>query len=76
MRRFGQFLAGLGLALGVAVGLATMWPSHLVGLSWLLAVGMVKLGFVSALGLIAGGAVLQRIANRAEAREQLPPPRA
>ena len=74
MRRIGQLLAGLGVALGCVVGLGTLLPVHLTGLSWLLAVGMAKLAFGSALGLIAGGAVLQRLANRAAEREQLLPP--
>jgi hypothetical protein len=48
-----------------------MFAPDMVGLSWLIAVGLVKLTFVSSLGLIAGGAVLQRIANRSEERERL-----
>ena len=51
-------------------------PIQLVGLSWLIAVGLAKLTFVAALGLVAGGAVLQRLARRAEERERLSPPRA
>jgi hypothetical protein len=76
MRRLGQALALLGLALGGAVGLGIMFAPDMVGLSWLIAVGLVKLAFASSLGLIAGGAVLQRIANRSEERERLlsPPP--
>ena len=74
MRRLGQALALLGLALGGLLGIAILVPVHLTGLAWLIEVGLAKLTFVSSLGLIAGGAVLRRIANRAAAREQLPPP--
>ena len=74
MRRLGQALALLGLALGGLLGIAVLVPVHLVGLSWLVAVGLAKLTFATALGLIAGGAVLRRIANRTAERAQLPPP--
>ena len=64
MRRLGQLLALLGLGLGGALCAGLYLPVHLAGLRWLIAVGLVKLGFASSLGLMAGGAVLQRIANR------------
>ena len=75
MRRLGQALALLGHALGGLLGFALLVPIHLMGLSWLVAAGLAKLTFASALGLIAGGAVLQRIGNRAAERERLPPRR-
>ena len=68
MRRFGQFLAALGLVLGTCVALSLFLPLTVSGWSWLIAVGMVKLSLLSSLGLIAGGAFLQRLARR---REQL-----
>ena len=68
MRRFGQFLASLGLVLGTFVALSLFLPLTVSGWSWLIAVGMVKLSLLSSLGLIAGGAFLQRLARR---REQL-----
>jgi hypothetical protein len=75
MRRFGQLLALLGLLIGGVVSLAIIIPIHLVGISWLIGVGLVKLTLAAALGLIAGGAVLQRIARGTEERERLSAPR-
>ena len=80
MRRFGQFLAALGLVLGTFVALSLFLPLTVSGWSWLIAVGMVKLSLLSSLGLIAGGAFLQRLARRRERRElesgatPVPPP--
>ena len=51
MRRLGQALALLGLALGGLLGFALLVPIHLMGLSWLVAAGLAKLTFASALGL-------------------------
>jgi hypothetical protein len=75
MRRFGQVLAFLGLLIGGATAIALTLPIHLVGIAWLIAVGMVKLTFVASFGLIAGGAVLQRTALRREERARLSAPR-
>lgn len=64
----------LGLALGAAVSLGLLLGNFVVwthGLTWLLAIGLVKLTFAGALGLIAGGAALRRLANRAEERRRL-----
>ena len=80
MRRLGQLLAILGLLLGTFVGLSLFLPLTLSGWAWLIAAGMVKLSFLSAVGLIAGGAVLQRLAKRQavlqleSATTPLPPP--
>jgi hypothetical protein len=41
------------------------------GVSWLIAVGLVKLTLIASGGLIAAGAVLQRLARRAEDRARL-----
>jgi hypothetical protein len=71
MRRFGRFLAVLGLLLGGAAALALALPIHITGISWLIAAGLVKLTFASSLGLIAGGAVFQRIGKRNEERARL-----
>jgi hypothetical protein len=50
-------------------------PMHLAGISWLIAVGLIKLTFAASLGLIGGGAILQRIARRNDERARLAPPR-
>jgi len=75
MRRLGQVLAFLGLLIGGATAIALTLPVHLAGIAWLVAVGLVKLTFVASFGLIAGGAVLQRIAGRNEERARLASPR-
>ena len=75
MRRFGQFLMSIGLAFGALLGVGMLLPGHYLGISWLIAVGLAKVTLVSALGLIGGGAVLQRLANRESERDRLPPPR-
>jgi hypothetical protein len=59
----------------IAAGVAVVLPGHLAGVSWLLAIGMIRLTLTASLGLMAGGAVLQRIAHRTEERERLAPPR-
>ena len=69
MRRLGRYLAILGLLLGTVTGLSLLLPPTLSGWWWLIAVGMVKLTFISSLGLIAGGAFLQRLGKRREALE-------
>ncbi len=75
MRRFGQLLSLLGLAVGGLLGLTMLVPLHLMGLSWLVAVGLAKLAFVGSLMLIWAGAVVQRVAIRSAERAELPPPR-
>jgi hypothetical protein len=72
MRRLGLTLLALGVAVGTATGLAVLLGFNPLGLSWLLAVGAVKLAFAGSLGLMAGGAVFLRLHNRQMARE-LPP---
>ena len=67
MKRFGQLLLALGLGLGIATGAALLLPWQLTGFAWLLGVGVAKLAFAGAVGLMAGGAVCQRLAARADA---------
>jgi hypothetical protein len=71
MRLFGSVLLALGVLLGLAVALAMALGVTIPGVSWLVAVGLVKLTLIAAGGLIAAGAVLQRLAKRAEDREKL-----
>ena len=75
MRRFGQLLTWLGLVVGGLLGLTMLLPLRVVGLSWLVAVGLAKLALVGSLVLIGAGAVMQRIALRTAERAELPPPR-
>ena len=71
MRLFGSVLLALGVLLGLAVALGMALGVTIPGVSWLIAVGLIKLTLVAAGGLIAAGAVLQRLAKRAEDRERL-----
>jgi hypothetical protein len=68
MRTLGQILMGVGALLGIAVGIGVALPIPMVGVTWLVAVGLVKLTFVAALGLMASGATLLRIAHRSESK--------
>jgi hypothetical protein len=75
MRALGAVLMGIGLGLGATLAFALIvghWSPWLTSLPWLVAVGLAKLTFVGALGLLASGAVVRRLAIRAEARAHLP----
>lgn len=69
MRRIGQFLLALGVAVGVVMALAMAIHLGLAGAPWLVNVALAKLGLLAAGGLMAGGAVSMRLANRREQRE-------
>ena len=71
MRWFGQALMVLGVAVGGGVGVAMLLHLSIPGVSWLVAVGLAKLALISAGGLLAGGAFLQRIDARRHERERL-----
>ncbi len=71
MRRLGQGLLWLGASLGVAVGLAWLTGVHPAGWSWILTVGVAKLTLASSLGLMGGGAVCLRLAQREQQRNRL-----
>jgi len=72
MKRFGQFLMGLGAVVGVAVGVAMLAHLGVNGGPWLVNVAMAKLGLIAAGGLMAGGAASVRIAKRREQSNLLP----
>lgn len=72
MRRFGQLLMLLGLGLGSFVGIAILAGFTFPGVSWLVALGLAKLTLIASGGLLAGGAVLQRLASRRDS-DRLPP---
>ena len=73
LRKFGDSLMWLGTGMGTAVGVGLMFGVALPGLPWLVAVGLVKLTLIAALGLIAGGAIVRRLSIRAEQRDLLLP---
>ena len=64
-----------GAMVGVADACAIAIHFGVVGAPWLVNVALAKLAFIGAGGLMAGGAVLGRLARRRETRE-LPPPSA
>ena len=73
MRKLGQFLTTLGLALGSTICIGLLLPIHLAGVSWLIGLGLTKLAFAASGGLMAGGAVLIRAGTRnAERKRMLP----
>ena len=69
MRRVGQIMMALGAAVGASVGLAMLVHFGLAGVPWLINVALAKLGLVSAVALMTGGAVSVRLAKRDEARK-------
>jgi hypothetical protein len=71
MRVLGTILLVLGALVGSGVGVGMLLGLSVPGVSWLIAVGLVKLTLIASGGLIAAGAVLQRLARRAEDRARL-----
>lgn len=74
MRRFGQLLMGLGLAVGGIVGLGILVGLNWPDLPWFLRVGIAKLGLFGSAGIMTAGAVITRLARRAEQRRLGSPP--
>jgi hypothetical protein len=68
MKRFGDVLMGIGVAIGVIVGIAFMMGVRVNGMPFLIAVGLGKLTFLTALGFLGVGAAVRRIAVRRETR--------
>jgi hypothetical protein len=66
MRRIANLLMALGLAVGVVDACAIFFHIGLAGVPWFVNVALAKLGFVAALGLLGGGAVVGRISRRQE----------
>ncbi len=64
----------LGTAVGAAVAFAVFAHLGVAGAPWLLNVALVKLGFIGAVGLMAGGAISVRLAARRELRQLGSPP--
>lgn len=71
MRPFGALLLALGTLLGCAVGVAILFGVQPPGVSWLVAVGLAKLTLIASGGLMAGGALLLRLAKRSDERARL-----
>jgi hypothetical protein len=71
VRPLGAVLLTLGVLLGSSIGVGMLLGVNLPGVSWLVAVGLVKLTLIASGGLIAAGAVLQRLAKRGDERARL-----
>lgn len=71
MRSAGTLLLMAGALAGALVGLGLLFGIPVPGLPWLLVVGLVKLALLGSLGLMASGAVLLRLARRADERARL-----
>ena len=71
MKPLGSVLIAIGALVGVAVGLGIMAGVTLPGVSWFIAVGLVKLTLLAAVGFMGVGATLIRLANRAERRNRI-----
>lgn len=67
----GAFLLWTGLAVGSLVGLGMLLGVKIGNTPWFMAIGLVKITLVGAVGLMIAGASLQRLAKRDEARRQL-----
>lgn len=71
MKHVGTALLILGVLVGSAVGVAMFLGVTLPGVSWLVAVGLAKLTLIASGGLMAAGAVLHRLAKRADDRARV-----
>ena len=71
MRPLGTALLILGILLGSSIGIGMLLGVTVPGVSWLVAVGLTKLALIASGGLIASGALLQRLAKRVEDRARL-----
>ena len=69
MKRFGTFLMILGLGAGIALGISTIVNVSVDGVPLLAAIGLGKLSFLVALGLMGVGAGVRRLALREERRQ-------
>jgi hypothetical protein len=75
IRVVGRALLWLGLLVGIVGGIGLTVGFHFTGIAWLVAIGLAKLTLATSLGLMAGGAVLQRLAQRDEKRKAVEAPR-
>jgi hypothetical protein len=67
----GSILMILGLLVGLADGFFIVTGGNAFGFSWIVSVALAKMIFISSLGLLGVGAVLQRLANREAMRSRL-----
>jgi hypothetical protein len=68
MKRIGAALMILGAIVGVVAGAWVVVGLDRVHLPWLISVGLVKLIVAASFGIMGAGAMLTRIARKAESR--------
>jgi hypothetical protein len=70
MKRLGLLLMWLGLAMGVVLSIAFLVNLKVGNIPLLVAIGLGKLSFIAAVGVMAAGAGLRRLGLRRESRER------
>jgi len=75
MKRLGSLFMGAGLVVGIALGVGVIAGINVGGVPLLVAIGLGKLTFAAALGMMGAGAVLRRLALRRDQREPMSLPR-
>ena len=71
MKRLGDVLMAIGVAIGAVVAIALAMGIRVNGMPFLVSVGLAKLTVLTALGFLAGGAVVRRLGKRREERERV-----
>ena len=74
MKHVARLLMWTGAMVGVADACAIAVHLGVAGAPWIVNVALAKLAFIGAGGLMAGGAVVGRLAARRDARRLEPPP--
>ena len=69
MKRLGSLLMALGLIIGLLLGIGVIAGVKVAGVPLLMAIGLGKLTFVGAIGLMAAGAAVRRLAQRQKQRQ-------
>lgn len=69
LKRFGSFLMAIGLLIGGILGIGVIAGIKVSGVPLLIAIGLGKLTFLGAIGLMGAGAALRRLALREEHRK-------
>lgn len=75
VRIIGNTLIGAGIVVGSGVALVMLGGVPLPAMPWIVAVGLAKLTLLGSGGLMAAGAVCNRLALRQEQRALTPPSR-
>ncbi|HJQ20727.1 MAG TPA: hypothetical protein VJ867_10285 [Gemmatimonadaceae bacterium] len=68
MKRLGDVLMGVGVAIGAVVAIKLAMGVRVNGMPFLVSVGLVKLTLLTALSFLAAGAAARRIGKRRDAQ--------